>query len=87
MGPASSARRADAGNYTLDLGGQRHADITTKSVTGSFTAADKVYDGNANAAITGFALGGGVVSGDQVNLDSSSAPLSSTTRASDRTSR
>jgi trimeric autotransporter adhesin len=72
-GTGFSLSGSDAGNYTLTSVADTTADITAKSITGSFTAADKVYDGNPNATITGFALGGGVVSGDQVNLDGSSA--------------
>src|SRR5205814_2027553 len=30
-----------------------HADISAKQLTGAFTAADKTYDGNTDAAITG----------------------------------
>jgi hypothetical protein len=63
----------DKGNYTLEsttLGAK--AKITPKSVTGSFTAADKVYDGNRDAQITGRSVDG-VVDGDAVSLTGGTA--------------
>jgi hypothetical protein len=50
---------ADGGNYTLgNTTTSTTADITPKSVTASVTAADKTYDGSANATITGCQLTG-----------------------------
>ena len=44
---------ADAGNYNLtNTSASDQADITAKDVTASITAADKVYDGNTDAAYT-----------------------------------
>jgi hypothetical protein len=43
----------DKANYALGTIGTATASITKRSVTGSFTAADKVYDGTAAASITG----------------------------------
>ena len=63
---------ADAGNYTLTSVANTTADITAKSVSGSFTAADKVYDGNTVAQITGRSLQG-ATSGDLVNLTGGTA--------------
>ena len=42
----ASLAGADAGNYSLSSVGTTTADITAKSITGNFTAANKVYDGN-----------------------------------------
>jgi hypothetical protein len=59
---------ADAGNYNLtNTTAATTANITAKEVTGSFTAADKVYDGNNSATITGRSLSG-AISGDDVEL-------------------
>ncbi|MFN2614678.1 MAG: beta strand repeat-containing protein, partial [Actinomycetota bacterium] len=49
--------------------------IATHGVTVDFTAQDKTYDGSTDAAITGCSLTG-VVSGDEVSCDSSSATAS-----------
>ena len=66
----------DSHNYALSMN-EAKADITAKSITGSFTAADKVYDGNAAATISSSALvTGGVASGDDVTLNASSATAS-----------
>jgi YDG domain len=58
---------ADKGNYALESVADANADITPKAITGSFTAADKVYDGSRDAAISGRSLSG-VVEGDEVSL-------------------
>lgn len=60
---------ADAGNYELVNAGPRTstADITAKSVTGSFTAADKVWDGTNAATIVTRSLTG-AIAGDDVAL-------------------
>ena len=57
----------DAGNYNLTSVGTTTAEIATKVITGSFTAANKLYDGTSAATITGRSLVG-VVSGDDVSL-------------------
>src|SRR5206468_4047786 len=65
---------ADAGNYSLPT--RRSSDlITAKGLTVSgVTADDKVYDGGTGATIhAGSASLNGVISGDTVTLDSSSA--------------
>ena len=41
----ASLTGADAGNYSAELGRDDDANITAKSITGNFTAANKVYDG------------------------------------------
>lgn len=58
---------SDAGNYVLDSVATTTADITPKELTGSFTAADKVWDGSTDATITGRSLSG-VISDDDVQL-------------------
>ena len=63
---------ADAGNYTLTMSGTT-ASITPKALTGDCTVANKVYDGTTAATVTGSSLGGGVVAGDDVSLNSSGA--------------
>jgi hypothetical protein len=39
----------DAGNYVLDSVTTTTANITALHITGSFTASNKVYDGNNSA--------------------------------------
>src|SRR5215217_3638649 len=48
------------------------ADITKRELTGSFTAANKVYDGNRQADISSRDLNG-VLEGEQVSLSGGSA--------------
>ena len=63
----------EAGNYALVAGPWTAlADITAKQVTGSFTAGDKVYDGDAGATIAGRSLAG-AVEGDGVELSGGAA--------------
>ncbi len=62
----------DAANYNLTSVGTAAANITPKSITGSFTAADKVYDGNASATVSGRSLNG-AVAGDAVSLTGGTA--------------
>ncbi|MCC3156661.1 YDG domain-containing protein [Hymenobacter sp. 15J16-1T3B] len=71
-GTGQALSGADAGNYTLSAVGPTLASITAKSLTGSITAADKVYDGSATATITGRSLTG-VVPGDAVQLTGGTA--------------
>ncbi len=57
---------ADAANYTLqNTAVTTTADITPLAITGSITAADKVYDGTTAATITGYTLEG-LFDGDDV---------------------
>ena len=66
LSPASLTG-AQAGNYTLDSVSTTTANITPKSVTGAFTAADKDFDGTTAATITGRSLTG-AIAGDVVSL-------------------
>ncbi len=53
---------ADAGNYVLASSTlTTTANITAKQLTGSFTAANKEYDGTTAATITGRTLTGGII--------------------------
>src|SRR5204863_184029 len=65
----------DAGNYTVSQPTGLTANITAKSLTVSFAANSKVYDGNRTATIKTTPAPSlvGVVSGDTVSLDGSSA--------------
>ena len=74
---------ADAGNYTVNSSYTTKAAITAKSVTGSFDAASKEYDGSAAAAASNRQLSG-AIAGDDVSL--SGGTRRSTTRTSARTS-
>ena len=65
----------DAGNYSLVSVETALADITGLPVTGSFTAANKVYDGTTAATVTGRSLSG-VVGGDDVELTGGTATFS-----------
>lgn len=57
----------DAGNYTVSQPSGLTANITPKALTGSFTAKDKVYDGNTNAEVDTTSLPG-VIGTDDVSL-------------------
>ncbi len=72
----------DAGNYALTQPATT-ADITAKSLTISgVTASNKVYNGNTTATLnTGSAALVGVVGGDTVSLDSTSAAGAFATKA------
>lgn len=52
--------------------GTLQANITPLTITGGITAADKVYDGNTSATITGYTLAG-VLAGDVVNYQGGTA--------------
>ncbi len=68
---------ADAGNYSLaSTTPTTTANITAKSLTGSFTAANKVYDGTTAATVSSPALSG-VITGDAVSLSITSASFGS----------
>jgi hypothetical protein len=66
---------ADAGNYTVNTTAQAAADITPLAITGSITAASRVYDGDADATITGRTLSG-VLGTDDVSLVGGAATFS-----------
>jgi hypothetical protein len=88
-GKLGRASGESVGNYAINLGnlsaGNNYAlslssttvnfAITQKSVTGSFTAANKTYDGNNGAEITGRSLEG-KVGNDDVSLSGGSASFS-----------
>jgi hypothetical protein len=64
---------ADQGNYSLvDTEVTGAANIATREVTGSFTADDKVYDGNTDATVVTRSLTG-VLAGDTVMLSGGTA--------------
>ncbi len=63
---------ADAANYTVNGTATSLADITALALTGGITAANKVYDGNADVTITGTTLSG-VIAGDTVSYGGGSA--------------
>src|SRR2546428_506704 len=71
----------DAGNYSFNYTATSTANITPLGITGSITAANKVYDGNTSATITNRTLSG-QVSGDVVSY--SGGPQRSPTRTSVR---
>jgi YDG domain/Bacterial Ig-like domain (group 3) len=71
----ASLSGADAGNYVLDSVGTTTADITALHITGSFTAANKTYDGGTDATVLARALSG-TISGDDVDLDGGTAAFS-----------
>ena len=56
-----------AGNYSLTSVNTTTADITAKAITGNFTAANKVYDGNTSATVLSRTLSG-VIGADDVSL-------------------
>ena len=58
-----------AGNYNLSSVGTTTAAITALGITGSFTAADKVYDGNPNATVLNRTVSG-VLAADVGNVTS-----------------
>ncbi|MEA2387108.1 MAG: trimeric autotransporter adhesin, partial [Thermoleophilaceae bacterium] len=72
----STLSGADAGNYNLTSVSTALADITTKGVTGSFSAANKPYDGGTGAAASSRSVNG-AVGGDDVALTGGSATFGS----------
>ena len=89
----ASLAGADAGNYTLGSVDTATADITSRPVVGSFTAADKDYDGGVTATITGRSLGGvpgfpadsGVVGTETVSLTGGTATFDNKNVGEDKT--
>src|SRR6266849_2920037 len=68
----ASLSGTDAGNYVLDAVSTTTADISALHVTGSFTAANKVYDGTTTATVLSRSPGS-VISGDAVSLTGGTA--------------
>src|SRR5438034_5409418 len=71
---------ADAGDYALDSVATTTANITPLHITGSFTADNKVYDGNTSATVLTRSLSG-TVALDTVSLDGGSATFANKTVA------
>jgi trimeric autotransporter adhesin len=65
----------DAANYTVSQPSGLTADITPLEITGSFTVANKIYDGDTDATITGRSLSG-VLDDDDVELTGGTASFS-----------
>ena len=63
---------ADAGNYSLASVGTAIADITAKPITGSFTAQNKIYNGNTSATVTSRSLSG-TIAADNITLSGGTA--------------
>ncbi len=74
----------DAGNYNLTHVATTSAAVSAKPVTGSFTADDKVYDGNADATVLGRFVAGWF-SGDDVSLSGGSASFAQQERGTGKT--
>jgi fibronectin-binding autotransporter adhesin len=68
----------DSGNYSLSSVSTATANITQKSITGSFTADDKVYDATTSATVLSRSLSGDE-SGDSVSLSGGTATFASKT--------
>src|SRR5438105_12932350 len=80
----ASLAGADAGNYVLDSVATTVANITAKHLTGTFTADNKVYDGNNSATVLTRSLVG-AISGDAVSLTGGTATFSDKTVANGKT--
>src|SRR6266542_6096976 len=63
---------ADAGNYALGTVATTTANITPLHITGSFTASNKIYDGNNSATVLTRSLSG-AFGGDTVSLTGGTA--------------
>jgi hypothetical protein len=75
---------SDASNYSLTSVGTDTANITKRNVTGSFTAADKDYDGTTAATITSRSLNN-EVAGDAVSLTGGTATFGNPNPGEDKT--
>jgi hypothetical protein len=64
---------AAAGNYTVNPTATTQADISAATVTGSFTANSKPYDGNNSATIAARSITGGIVGSENVTLTGGTA--------------
>src|SRR6185369_1427532 len=62
----------DASNYALDSVATTTANITALHITGTFTASNKVYDGNTSATVLTRSLVG-AIGGDAVSLTGGTA--------------
>ena len=72
--PSGSVSDGNSGNnYTVTFANNTTGKITAKQLTASFTAANKIYDGNNSATITGSSITGGVVSGETVGISHATA--------------
>ncbi|HET7691029.1 MAG TPA: YDG domain-containing protein [Nocardioidaceae bacterium] len=74
----------DAGNYSLSLVFTAKANITPKSITGTFTADNKEYDGNTNATVVTRDLVG-AIDGDDVELVDGTASFEDKNVGNDKT--
>ena len=74
---------ADAGNYALTGVAMAQASIERLGISGAFTAADKVYDGGAAAAVLARSLVG-VLDGDEVELTGGTAAFEDASAAIDK---
>src|SRR6266545_428593 len=75
---------ADAGNYQLGTVSTTTANITPLHITGSFTADNKVYDGNDSATVLTRSLSG-TIGGDDVSLTGGTATFNDKTVANGKT--
>ena len=82
--PGITVGGADAGNYTFNSSTTALADITPFALTGSITAADKVYDGTTSASITTRTLTG-VIGTDVVSYTGGSATFATKDVATGKT--
>src|SRR5207245_4407 len=80
----ASLSGADAGNYILDSVATTTANITALHITGSFTANNKIYDGNTSATVLTHSLTG-AITGDAVSLTSGTATFGDKTVANGKT--
>jgi hypothetical protein len=74
----------DKDNYVLDSVATTTADITALHLTGSFTADNKVYDGNASATVLTRNVVGAIV-GEDVSLSGGTATFNDKTVANGKT--
>ncbi len=66
---------ANAGNYTVTTPGTSTANISALNLTATVATANKVYDGNSNASLTGATLSG-VLAADAASVGTSASTLS-----------
>ncbi len=74
----------DAGNYTFNTTAITTANITPLHITGSFTASNKVYDGNTSASVL-TETPNGIISPDVVTLAGGTAAFATKTAANGKT--
>jgi hypothetical protein len=75
---------ADEGNYTVNASHTAKANITAKAVTGSFAAANKVYDGGTSATVMTRSLAG-VLDNEIVSLSGGTASFNNKTVGTGKT--